>query len=83
MGRQTNITRFGDMFDRFEIDEETDGVFISVFKISKPENIDDLCEDTSLQKNIKRFLKEGNRFKDYGGFVSLEKLEKLEKNELI
>lgn len=77
MGKKTNITRFGDMFDRFEIDEEDDGVFISVFNIPKLGNIDDLSEDTSLQKNIKRFLKEGNRFKDYGGFISFEKFEKM------
>ena len=77
MGRKTNITRFGDMFDRFEIDEEDDGVYGCVFKVSKPKSIDELCEETSLQRNIKKFIKEGNRFKDYGGFISLNKLEEI------
>ena len=76
MGKKTNITRFGDMFDRFEPEEE-EGVFISVFKIPKLISIDELCEETSLQKNIKKFLKEGNTFKDYGGFISMEKFEKM------
>ena len=75
MGKKTNITRFGDMFDRFEIDEEDDGVYICVFGVLTPKNIDELCEETSLQKNIKKFVKEGNRFKDYGGFLSFEKFE--------
>lgn len=77
MGRKTNITRFGDMFDRFEIEEESDGVYISVFKVLEPKSIDDLCEETSLQKNIKKFIKEGNRFKDYGGFISIQKLKEI------
>lgn len=76
MGRPTNITRFGDMFDRFEIDEEDDGVFISVFGVVKPDSLDALCENTSLQRNIKAWLKEGNRFKDYGGTISIDKLRK-------
>ncbi len=79
MGRKTNITRFGDMFDRFEIEEENDGVYISVFKVLEPKSIDDLCEETSLQKNIKKFIKAGNRFKDYGGFISVQKLKEITK----
>lgn len=79
MGKKTNITRFGDMFfDRFEI-EGDEGVFISVFNVLKPENIDQLREETSLQRNIKKFIKEGNRFKDYGGFISVSKLEEMKK----
>lgn len=81
MGRQTNITRFGDMFERFEIDEEDDGVFISVFKVLKPNSIDELREETSLQRNIKIFLKDGNRFKDYGGFISIEKIKEAVKTK--
>ncbi len=76
MGKKTNISRFGDMFERFEIDEESDGIFISVFKGSKSGKVDDLAEETSLQRNIKKYLKEGNRFRDYGGFISVDKLYK-------
>lgn len=79
MGRKTNITRFGDMFERFEIEEENDGVYISVFKVLEPKSIDELREETSLQKNIKKFIKEGNRFKDYGGFISIEKIKEARK----
>lgn len=82
MGRKTNITRFGDMFDRFEIDDAYEGVYVSVFNCSKPDNLDDLCENTSLQKNIKKYLKDGNQFKDYGGFISLQKFNEMVKEYL-
>ena len=80
MGRETNITRFGDMFDRFVPDEEEFGVYISVFGVLEPESIDALCEDTSMQRNIKSYLKTGKEFKDFGGFISLEKLDNMLKS---
>lgn len=77
MGRETNISRFGDMFERFEIDAE-DGVYSCVFGASKSDAVDGLKEETSLQKNIKNYLRAGNRFKDYGGFISLDRLSELQ-----
>ena len=82
MGRKTNITRFGDMFDRFEIEGANEGVYVNVFNISKPDNLDDLCENTSLQKNIKKYLKDGNQFKDYGGFISIQRFNEMVKKYL-
>lgn len=75
MGRATNITRFGDMFRRFETLDDDEGVYGCVFKTSKPDNVDDLKEETSLQRNIKKFLKEGNEFRDYGGIISISELD--------
>ena len=80
MGRETNITRFGDMFDRFVPDEDEFGVYISVFGVLEPESIDELCEETSMQRNIKEYLKSGKEFKDFGGFISLEKLDNMIKD---
>lgn len=73
MGRKTNITRFGDMFERFEMEEEEFGVYISVFNVLEPKDIDSLVEETTLQKGIKKYIKDGNKFKDYGGFIRIEK----------
>lgn len=82
MQRKTNITRFGDMFERFELDWDKSGVLMAVYKKLEIKTPDELCENTSLQRNIKKYLKAGNVFKDYGGFISLERLDKLCKEYL-
>lgn len=43
-------------------------------------NSAEFCEDTSMQRNIKAYLKTGKEFKDFGGFISLEKLDKMIKS---
>ncbi len=75
MGRKTNISRFGDMFERFDIGD-TDGtsVYRFVFGLTKPVEVSQLCEDTSLQRNLKAYFKTGKRVTNYGGFLSAEKL---------
>ena len=76
MGRATNISRFGDMFKRYGTTDE-DGVYGNLFGMPKPQNIDELPEETSLQRNIKKYLKDGNSFDDYKGYISLEEFDKL------
>ncbi len=76
MGRPTNISRFGDMFERLGESDE-DGVYINLFGMAKPQNLNDLPEETSMQRNVKKYLMDGNVFKDYVGAISLERLQKL------
>ena len=52
MGKKTNITRFGDMFERFELEDREEGVFLSVFNVTKYDTVEQLCENTSLQNAI-------------------------------
>lgn len=76
MGRKTNISRFGDMFDRFDIgDTEGKDVYRFVYKLIEPCPVDELSEETSLQRNIKEYLKVGNKVLNYGGFISKAKLK--------
>ena len=76
MGRATNISRFGDMFKRYGTSDE-DGVYGNMFRMPKPQNLDELPEETSLQRNVKKYLKDGNSFDDYKGYISLEEFDKL------
>lgn len=76
MGRATNITRFGDMFIRYKETQE-EGVYSNVYGMSKPDNLDELPEETSLQRNIKNHLKDGNSFKDYRGYTDIERFYRL------
>lgn len=75
MGKKTNISRFGDMFRRFDIgDTEGKSVYRFVFGLLAPAEADTLCENTSLQKNMKAYLAAGKKVVNYGGFLSAEKL---------
>lgn len=77
MGRPTNITRFGDMFQRIRVNPDEEGVYTNLFKMAKPQDLNELPEETSMQRNVKKYLMEGNVFNDYVGGISLERLQKL------
>lgn len=76
MGKKTNISRFGDMFERFSINDTTgDSVYRFVYKMTPPyPPIDELPEDTTLQKRLKEYIKSGKMMYAYGGFISKERL---------
>ena len=75
MGKKTNISRFGDMFERFDIgDTEGNSVYRFVFGLLSPAPVESLLENTSLQRNMKAYLGAGNKVVNYGGFISAEKV---------
>ena len=82
MGRKTNISRFGDMFDRYDIgDTKGDAVYRFVYKLTPPyPELDDLPEDTTLRKNLKEYMKTGKRVYACGGFITTEKLHDMLRN---
>lgn len=77
MGKKTNISRFGDMFDRFDIgDTKGNGVFRFVYGHAEPCPVDELQEETSLQRKMKAYMKTGKRVFAYGGFISREDIDR-------
>jgi len=81
MGKKTNISLFGDMFDRFDIgDTVGKSIYRFVYKLPAPCPVDELTEETSLQRNIKNYLKAGNKVLSYGGFISKAKLNQMLKD---
>ena len=68
MGRKTNVSRFGDLFERYEVESLGKSIYRFVFNELTPIDPARLSEKTSMQKAIKQYLREGNLFKDYEGF---------------
>lgn len=77
MGKPTNISRFGDMFDLYDIgDTNGDAVFRFVYGFAAPyPPIEDVPEDTTLQRKLKAYMMSGKRVYAMGGTISKEKLE--------
>lgn len=77
MGGPTNISRFGDMFDKYSIgDERGDAVFRFVYNFAAPyPPIEDVPENTTLQRKLKAYMLSGKRVYAMGGTISKEKLE--------
>lgn len=79
MGGKTNVARFGDMFDRYDIgDTKGEGVFRFVFGLVNPyPPVEELPENTSMQRKMKEYMLSGKRVYAKGGFISREKLDKM------
>lgn len=79
MGGPTNITRFGDMFERYDVgDVKGMAVFSFVFNKAKPyPPIEELPEETSMQRKMKEYMLSGKRILIKGGFISRERLDKI------
>ncbi len=78
MGKATNISRFGDMFDRFSIgDERGDAVFRFVYDFAAPyPPVEDLPENTTLQRKLKTYMLSGKRVYALGGTISREEISR-------
>lgn len=76
MGGPTNISRFGDMFTKYSIgDEKGEAVFRFVYNFAAPyPPIEDVPEDTTLQRKLKAYMLSGKRVYALGGTISREEL---------
>ena len=69
LGRETNITRFADMFNAFPINSPGTGVISFLFHENLPVEYKDLPENTSMQRAVKKYLCDGNYFYEKGGII--------------
>lgn len=78
MGGPTNISHFGDMFDRYNIgDTKGDDVFRFVYNfVDHYPPIEDVPEETTLQRKLKAYMIAGKRVYATGGTISREEIEK-------
>lgn len=76
MGGPTNISRFGDMFDRYDIgDTKGESVFRFVYGFAAPyPPVEELPENTTLQRRLKAYMLSGKRVYNMGGTISREEL---------
>ncbi len=66
------------MFDRFDIgDMKGNAVFRFVYGFSEPyPSVEELPENTSLQRKMKEYMLAGKRVYAYGGFISREDVDR-------
>lgn len=78
MGGPTNISRFGDMFELYDIgDTLGDAVFRFVYNFVAPyPPVETLPENTSLQRNLKEYMMAGKRVYAMGGTILREEIER-------
>ena len=70
-GEQSRIAQFGDCFVKYPIQDPGESVLSFVFgKI--PENLEDLQEDTSLRRKLKKLYLDGDRIHSYSGALYVE-----------
>lgn len=69
MGKETNITRFADMFTAFPICSAGAGVVSFLFHSKASTDFKDLPENTSMQRAVKKYLCDGNYFYEKGGVM--------------
>lgn len=70
-GKPSNVTKFMDAYYGYPLKSSGGGVYSFVYKIPAPLPADQLPENTSMQKAIKKFLSEGNYFYEKGGFMPM------------
>ena len=77
MGSATNISRFGDMFEKYSIgDEKGDAVFRFVYNFASPyPPVEEVPENTSLQRKLKAYMLTGKRVYAMGGTISRETID--------
>ena len=68
LGENSNISRFSNLFVRYPIKSNGDGVFSFAFD-GRPADLNDLPEDTSLRRKVKALYLNGGYVLNYGGFI--------------
>lgn len=72
LGGQSRITQFMECFVKYpDKDTTATSVFNFVFG-RKPENLEDLAEDTSLQRKLKKIYMDGDCIHSYSGAIFVE-----------
>ena len=68
IGEESNIVRFGALFQRYPAKSDGRSVFGFVFRTNSFPKLEELAEDTSLQRKLKRLYMEGNWIHNFSGF---------------
>ncbi len=68
LGENSAISKFSRLFDRYPVKSDGNGIFGFVFS-SKPADLNDLPEETSLQRKLKSHYLSGSFALNYGGFL--------------
>jgi len=75
MGRETNITKFADLFINYPSKSAGEGVYSFLFHLPSPIDPKDLPENSSMQRAVKKYLMEGNYFFEGCGIIEAAEYE--------
>jgi hypothetical protein len=76
MGRETNITRFADAWQPLPLLSQGEGVYSFLFHVPAQTAVDDLPENSSMQRKLKQYLQEGNLFYEKCGLLLPEEAKR-------
>lgn len=68
-GKKSNVTRFADPFYGYPLKSSGAAVYSFVFKLPAPIPADELPEETSMQRAVKKHLMNGGHVYEKGGFM--------------
>ena len=68
LDKESNIVKFQSLFSLISAKTNGDSIFMFLFRCKDCE-IDELPENTFLQKKVKEFLRCGGKFREFGGFI--------------
>ena len=74
MKPESRVLGFASQYERFPIHTEGEDVLNFVFYL-KFKTYEDLAEDTSLQRKLKRLYLDGGRLYEYGGIFARDKIK--------
>lgn len=69
MGRDTNITRFADLFYAYPLVSKGEDVKTYLFHVNENIELQDYPENSSMQRLVKKYLCEGNYIYEKGGII--------------
>lgn len=69
MGRETNITKFADKYTGYPIVGSGGAIFSFLFNQPKRIPVEELPEETSMHRLVKKYLLDGNIFYEKGGVI--------------
>lgn len=69
MGKETNITRFADKYTVFPQLSEGDDIYTFLFNRPGKVKADELPEESSMHRKVKKYLSDGNVFYEKSGII--------------
>ncbi len=70
-GKKSNVTRFMDLYYGYPLKSSGQAVYSFVFKIPSPMPVDELPENSSMQRAVKEHLKKGGYIYEKGGYMPI------------
>jgi hypothetical protein len=67
MGKDTNVTRFADKYIAYPRDSKGEAIYFMLYHLPSVVSPQELPENNSMQKAVKKYVCSGNYFYEKGG----------------